>query len=405
MDETHISRGFKSKRQEQTPKKRLPPGQYVTTDFPVLSAGPTPQIKVADWTFALQLNGSLLGKWNWEEFEALRQTTIKTDIHCVTKWSKLDTTWQGVTFDDLLKAVGLSEPPAPYIMAHCDGAYTTNVPVADLVGGRGMVVTPTMVIPGKSRDMTATEISVSSRRIEWQLAEVRDVVIETPRVKSLLLRPVGWPGHLPGQHVDIRLTAGDGYQAQRSYSIASPPEDELLALTVERVKDGEVSPYLLDELRAGDQLELRGPIGGYFVWTGAMGSPLCLIAGGAGVTPLMAMLRHRDRSSGRAPAVLMYSARSLEDVIYRDEIDAMARRDNSLRVVHALTREQPKGWMGHRGRIDKTLLAANCFPPSQNPAIYVCGPTAFVESVSGLLVELQFDPLNIKTERFGPSGG
>src|SRR5260370_11820801 len=155
----------------------------------------------------------------------------------------------------------------------------------------------TMVIPGKSRDMTANETSVSSRRIEWQLAELRDVVIETPRVKSLLLRPAGWPGHLPGQHVDIRLTAEDGYQAQRSYSIASPPEDELLALTVERVKDGEVSPYLLDELRAGDQLKLRAPIGGYFVWTGAMGSPLCLIAGGSGARPLMSLLRHLDRAS------------------------------------------------------------------------------------------------------------
>ena len=261
-----------------------------------------------------------------------------------------------------------------------------------------------MVIPGKSRDMTVTDAVVSTRRIEWQLAEVRDLVIETPRVKSLLLRPADWPGHMAGQHVDVRLTAGDGYQAQRSYSIASAPEDELLALTVERVKDGEVSPYLLDELRAGDQLELRGPIGGYFVWTSASGAPLCLIAGGAGVTPLMAMLRHRDRSSSRAPAVLMYSTRNLEDVIYRDEIDAMARRDNSLRVVHALTREQPKDWRGHRGRVDKSMLAANCFPPSQNPAIYVCGPTAFVETVSGLLVELEFDPLNIKTERFGPSG-
>ena len=141
MDETTISRGFRSKRQEQTPKNRLPPGQYVTTDFPVLSAGPTPQIKLEDWTFALQLGGSLLGKWNWAEFEALPQTTIKRDIHCVTKWSKFDTTWQGVTFDDLLKAVGLTEPAAPYIMAHCDGGYTTNVPVADLIGGQGMIAT------------------------------------------------------------------------------------------------------------------------------------------------------------------------------------------------------------------------------------------------------------------------
>jgi len=253
--------------------------------------------------------------------------------------------------------------------------------------------------------MTAIESSVPVRKLEWQLTEVRDIVVETPRVKSLLLRAVSWPGHLPGQHVDIRLTAEDGYQAQRSYSIASPPGDELLVLTVERVKNGEVSPYLLDELRVGDRLELRGPIGGYFVWTGVASGPLCLIAGGSGITPLMAMLRHRDRLSPRAPAMLLYSARSFEDIIYREELCSMRHRDSSLRIVHALTREQPKGWTGHRGRIDKTLLAANCFPPAQNPAIYVCGPTAFVEIISGLLVELGFDPISIKTERFGPSGG
>jgi len=253
--------------------------------------------------------------------------------------------------------------------------------------------------------MTATESRPSPRRLEWQLTEVRDIVVETPRVKSLLLKAASWPGHLPGQHVDIRLTADDGYRAQRSYSIASPPGEELLALTVERVKEGEVSPYLLDELRVGDRLELRGPIGGYFVWTGAVSGPLCLIAGGSGITPLMAMLRHRDRLSARAPAVLLYSARSLEDVIYREELNSMGYRDSNMRVVYTLTREQPKGWTGHRGRIDKTLLAANCFPPAQNPAIYVCGPTAFVEIISGLLVELGFDFFSIKTERFGPSGG
>jgi ferredoxin-NADP reductase len=261
-----------------------------------------------------------------------------------------------------------------------------------------------MVIPGKSRDMTETELSASSKRLEWQLAEVRDVVIETPRVKSLHLLATNWPGHLPGQHVDVRLTADDGYQAQRSYSIASPPEDELLSLTVERLNDGEVSPYLVDELRVGDQLQLRGPIGGYFVWTTAKGGPLCLIAGGTGVTPLMAMVRHRDKSSGRIPTLLLYSARSLDNVVYQKELDAMALRDTSLRVVYALTREQPEDWMGHRGRINKALLAETCFPVAQNPAIYVCGPTSFVEAVSGLLVELGFDPLGIKTERFGPSG-
>src|SRR5262249_7808269 len=450
MDETTISRGFRSKRQEQTPKNRLPPGQYVTTDFPVLSAGPTPQIKLGDWTFALQLGGSLLGKWNWAEFEALPQTTIKRDIHCVTKWSKFDTTWQGVTFDDLLKAVGLAEPAAPYIMAHCDGGYTTNVPVADLIAGQGMIATRNeglpippahggparllvphlyfwksangsadsvlwkrispasgsrlattiMATPGKSSDMTATETPARPvRRLKWQLAQVREIVVETYRVRSLLLHVANWQGHLSGQPVAIRLTAGHGYQAQRSYSIASPHEDALLTLTVERVDNGEVSPYLVDDLRAGDQFELRGPIGGYFVWTAAMGGPLYLIAGGSGIVPLMAMLRHRERRNGRAPALLLYSSRSLEDVIYREELDMMARGNPDLRVVHTLTRKQPAGWMGRRGRIDKALLAQECFPPEQNPKIFVCGSTPFVEDVSRFLVELGYDPLTIKTER------
>jgi ferredoxin-NADP reductase len=253
--------------------------------------------------------------------------------------------------------------------------------------------------------MTVIETAaVPARRLEWQLAEVREIVAETYRVRSLLLHVPSWHGNLPGQHIDIRLTAEDGYQAQRSYSIASPPEDELLTLTVERVDNGEVSPYLLDDLRTGDQFELRGPIGRYFVWTAAMGGPLFLIAGGSGIAPLMAMLRHRDRRDSRAPALLLYSSRSLEDVIYREELDAMARRDPDLRVVNTLTRKQPEGWMGHRGRIDKMLLAEARFPAEQNPKIFVCGPTPFVEDVSRLLVELGHDPLTIKTERFGPSG-
>jgi ferredoxin-NADP reductase len=261
-----------------------------------------------------------------------------------------------------------------------------------------------MAIPGESSDMTATDALPSTRRLEWQLAEVRDVLVETYRVKTLLLEPAHPLGHQPGQHVDVRLTADDGYQAQRSYSISSAPEDKLLSLTVERVADGEVSPYLVDVLRVGDRLQLRGPIGGHFVWTSDAPQPLCLIAGGAGVTPLMAMLRHRDKGRRLAPALLIYSARSLADIIYRDELDAMARRDASLSVIYALTREQPKDWPGHRGRIDKTLLAMTCSPVLRMPAIYVCGPTSFVESVSGFLVELGFDALRIKTERFGPSG-
>jgi len=253
--------------------------------------------------------------------------------------------------------------------------------------------------------MTGINPASPPKRLEWQFAQVRDVVVETRRVKSLMLQPASWPGHLPGQHVDIRLTAEDGYRAQRSYSIASPPEDELLALTVERVKDGEVSPYLLDELRVGDQLELRGPIGGYFVWTGAARAPVYLLAGGTGITPLMSMLRHRDRRPSRPPALLIYSARTWEDIVYRDELEAMTRRDSSFRLVYALTRQQPEDWTGHRGRITKGLLSANLFPPAHNPAIYVCGPTRFVETAANLLTELGFDPLNIKTERFGPSGG
>ena len=252
--------------------------------------------------------------------------------------------------------------------------------------------------------MTATDTAASTRRLEWQLAEVRDILTETYRVKSLLLELAQPFGHLPGQHVDVRLTADDGYQAQRSYSISSAPEDKQLSLTVERVTDGEVSPYLVDELRIGDKLQLRGPIGGHFVWTSDTDHPLCLIAGGAGVTPLMAMLRHRNRASCRVPALLIYSTRSLEDVIYRGELDAMADRDDGLRIIYALTRDQPEDWHGHRGRIDRTLLAMTRFPAPQQPAIYVCGPSSFVESISGSLVELGFDAFRIKTERFGPSG-
>lgn len=175
-------------------------------------------------------------------------------------------------------------------------------------------------------------------------------------------------------------------------------------LTVERVKDGEVSPIFWMSYASVDQLELRGPIGGYFVWTGAAREAVYLLAGGTGITPLMSMLRHRDRRPSRPPALLIYSARSWEDIFYRDELEAMMRRDSSFRLVYALTRQQPQDWTGHRGRINKGLLSANWFPPAHNPTIYICGPTTFVETVASL-VELGFDPLSIKTERFGPSGG
>jgi ferredoxin-NADP reductase len=253
--------------------------------------------------------------------------------------------------------------------------------------------------------MTAIEPATTPPRLGWQLGEVRAIAVETTRVKSLLLQVPAWQGHLPGQHVDIRLTAEDGYQAQRSYSIASPPEDELLTLTVERLDNGEVSPYLVDYVRVGDQFELRGPIGGYFVWTVATRGPLCLIAGGSGIVPLAAMLRHRARRKVRTPALLLYSSRTLKEVIYREELDTMARNDSSLRVANTLTREQPDGWTGYRRRIDKAMLAEASFAPEQNPKIFICGPTPLVEDASRFLVELGHPFPTIKTERFGATGG
>jgi ferredoxin-NADP reductase len=233
-------------------------------------------------------------------------------------------------------------------------------------------------------------------RLTWQLAEVRELIDETPRVKTIVLDAPEWAGHRAGQHVDVRLTAEDGYQAQRSYSIASAPEDACLAITVERLDDGEVSPYLTDELRPGDKLELRGPIGGYFVWETDQGGPLLLVGGGSGVVPLMSMLRHRAAAGSEANAHLLYSARSLRDVIYRDELEGFD-------VVYTLTREQPQGWTGYSRRVDAEMLADVSF--GGDGLAYVCGPTRFVESVADALVGIGYAPENVRTERFGPTGG
>ena len=213
----------------------------------------------------------------------------------------------------------------------------------------------------------------------------------------------GWAGHRAGQHIDVRLTAKDGYQAQRSYSIASAPEDGYVVLTVERLDDGEVSPYLAQELRTGDELELRGPIGDYFVWEEKLGGPLFLVGGGSGVVPLRAMLRHYVAIGSAVPLRLLYSSRSLADVIYRDELTRM-REDDGLDVRFTLTRQQPAGWDGYARRIDGPLLAEVAFPSDEGPRTYVCGPTGFVEAAAGGLVELGHDPSSIRTERFGPSG-
>jgi ferredoxin-NADP reductase len=237
------------------------------------------------------------------------------------------------------------------------------------------------------------------------VAEVSEVVPETPRVKTLVLRVPGWPGHLPGQHVEVRLTGDDGSLAQRLYSIASAPEAPHVALTVERIEEGEVSPYLVSDVQPGDRFELRGPIGGHFVWTTARGGPLFLIAGGSGIVPLMAMLRHRAAVGSTVPAVLLYSSRTLEDVIYREELSRLAENGGGLRVVHTLTRAQPAGWTGGARRIDRPMLAEVGFPASARPQVFICGPTSLVESAGQLLLDLGHDPGMIKTERFGPTGG
>ena len=242
-------------------------------------------------------------------------------------------------------------------------------------------------------------------RLTWQLGEVVTTQPETARTKSITLIVPNWMGHQAGQHVDVRLTAADGYQAERSYSIASPPEEQpRVTLTVERLDDGEVSPYLTEELRVGDKLELRGPIGGYFVWEASMGGPLLLVAGGSGIVPLMAMLRHRAAAGSTVPTRLLYSSRSYADIIYRDELDRLVGRTTMLKVVHTLTRVQPPGWTGYQRRIDTDMLRDVAWPAEQHPLMYICGPTPFVETAAASLVTLGHDPGRVKTERFGPTG-
>ena len=248
-------------------------------------------------------------------------------------------------------------------------------------------------------------VAAQPRRLLWRLAEVVGVVPETPRTSSLVLEVPGWEGHRAGQHVDVRLTAPNGYRAQRSYSIASAPEDGRPVLTVDRLDDGEVSPYLTDELMAGDRLELRGPIGGYFVWEAADGGPLLLVAGGSGVVPLMAMIRHRAAAGSGVPTRLLLSSRSYEEIIYREELDDLAARDGTLDVFHTLTRSRPEGWEGYDRRIDARMLSEVAWPPEASALASVCGPTPLVEAAATALVGLGHDPARVRTERFGATGG
>jgi ferredoxin-NADP reductase len=242
-------------------------------------------------------------------------------------------------------------------------------------------------------------------RLTWQTATVGAVTRETASAVTLLLEVPDWAGpsagrHRAGQHVDIRLTADDGYQAERAYSIASAP-GEPLAITVERLDDGEVSPYLTEEARAGDQLEVRGPIGGYFVWEPDSGGPLLLAAGGSGIVPLRAIVRERSRAGSSVPVRLLYSSRRWEDVIYSSELDFPPE---GVSVIHTLTRSQPRLWQGYARRVDEQMLAEVAWPAADRPLAYVCGPTSFVESVAAGLVGLGYPAGRVKTERFGATG-
>jgi ferredoxin-NADP reductase len=239
-------------------------------------------------------------------------------------------------------------------------------------------------------------------RLNWRVATIRESKPESPHAKTLVLDVPGWPGHRAGQHVDIRLTAEDGYQSERSYSIASSPEAPDLELTVELLDDGEVSPYLTEEARAGDQFELRGPVGGYFVWEATSSRPLLLVAGGSGLVPLMAILRHHEAVGSSIDARLLLSARRLEDVLYRAELERLREEAEAVAVHLTLTREEPPPeWNGWSRRIDREMIEAVGPGLDAHPLVYVCGPTPFVEEAAEQLVAIGYDPRSVHTERFG----
>jgi ferredoxin-NADP reductase len=241
-------------------------------------------------------------------------------------------------------------------------------------------------------------------RVSWRVATVTEFYDETATARTLLLRVPTWPGHVAGQHVDVRLTAADGYSATRSYSIASAPSADRVDLTVDELPDGEVSPYLVRELMVGDPLEVRGPVGGWFVWRPEQSEPVQLIAGGSGIVPLMCILRTHARAGSEAPMRLLYSARSPESMFYRSEL-ARLEAEAATDVTFAYTRAVPADWTGAPRRVDALLLSDVTLPAAQAPTCYVCGPTAFVEAVSTLLIDAGHEPGRIRTERFGPSGG
>ncbi|MFI6263415.1 ferredoxin reductase [Micromonospora sp. NPDC051006] len=252
-------------------------------------------------------------------------------------------------------------------------------------------------------------VSVPARApLTWRVARLVERRVETPTAQTLVLELSDWPGHLPGQHLDIRLTAPDGYQTARSYSLAGPvvdgPGGPRIEVTVQRVPDGEVSPYLIDTYAEGDPVEVRGPVGGWFVWRAEESAPVLLVGGGSGIVPLMAMLRARRAAGSRTPFRLLYSVRTPDDVIYADELRRRGRDDLGLDVAYLYTRQAPEGWRGEPHRIGLADVNNHGWPADLEPVNYVCGPTGFVETVADLLVGLGHQPRRVKTERFGPTG-
>lgn len=238
----------------------------------------------------------------------------------------------------------------------------------------------------------------------WHVGEVIALHDETTTARTISLQVADWPAHVAGQHVDVRLTAPDGYSAVRSYSIASGPDSEgRVDLTVERLLNGEVSPYLTQELAVGDRLELRGPIGGWFVWRSHQTEPIQLVAGGSGIVPLMSMIRSRRAAGSAAPFRLLYSVREPAAVFYSDELHALTENEG-LSLTYAYTRVAPKDWPRPPGRIDTTLITNATWPSNLAPTCYVCGPTSFVEIATSLLIASGHSPERIRTERFGPTG-
>jgi DMSO/TMAO reductase YedYZ molybdopterin-dependent catalytic subunit len=429
-----ISRGFSGRRRPG--QERLPSGQYLETGFPVMSAGPTPPVQPDTWEFTITTETGERHRWDWDRFRALPAQDITRDIHCVTKWSKLDTRWRGVCLDTLLGDVATG---AAYVMAEASDGYTTNLPLADLRGGQAWLafeydgrplepghggpvrlLVPHLYLWKSAKWVTGLRLMREDEQGfwedlgyhdygdpwreqryrgpygDWRSATVIGTREETRAARTIVLDVPGLPPHVAGQQVDVKLTAADGYSAQRSYSIASAPGAAHLELTVQRIAGGEVSPYLTRDLRPGDRFEVRGPVGGSFAWEPDSGAPLLLVGGGSGVVPLMSMIR---ASKGRVPARLVYSARSPADVIYAPELSERIAA-TPLDVTFCFTREAPAG--ARLGRIGADVIPDPADFPA--PEIFVCGPSGFVETAASLLIAAGYSPEAIAAERFGPTG-